>query len=312
MKKNKLLLFVTLFFCISMMATIRAGYAVAGTPHLALGSITNSDASVPSANDIQFTAYVSTRTDDVLTQSSPGCSYDGTTYGVEVGNFTQPWTAGEILVIEFVNLTALEAKTIEVTLTNAGIDTTNVQLEAIAPATLAITPVDPTVQVSNTQQFTAIATFAEVSGDQDVTNKVTWSSSDTDKGTINAAGLFTPVHAGGTNITASLSSVTSNTSTVTVTAGALATLTVSPNTAALTADATQQFTETAVDANGNTTGMGNITWNVNGGIGSINATGLSIPLPLELDLLPLQVTLAEYQIQQGMSSSLLALWWFLL
>ncbi len=274
MKKNKVLLFIMLFFCISIMATIHAGYAIAGTPHLAIGSITNSDASIPSTNDIQFSAYISTRTDDVLTQSSHGCSYDGTTYGVEVGNFTQPWAADEVLVIKFVNLTKLEAKTIEVTLTNAGLDTTNVQLATIAPATLTITPVNPTVQAPNTQQFTAVATFAEVSGDQDVTNKVTWSSSDTDKGTINAAGLFTTIHAGSTDITASLSSVTSNTSTVTVTAGALATLTVSPDAPTLTADQAQQFTVTGVDANGNAANNGTITWSVTGDIGTINSTGL--------------------------------------
>ncbi len=287
MKKNKLLLFVTLFFCLGMVAAMSAGNAVAGTPHLVLGTIQNSDGSTPAATDITFTAYISTRTDDKLTQASPGCSYDGANYGVEVGNFTQPWTAGEILVIEFVNMTVLEAKKVEVTLTNAGVDMSNVTLEAIAPQTLTVTPADPTVQVPNTQQFTATATFDGVSGGQDVTNKATWSSSDADKGTISAAGLFTPGHTGTTDITAALGGVTSDASTVTVTAGAAdvtnSTVAANPTTNITVSDDNSFYstvTVTIKDVNNNAVSGQTVNITLTGTGNFINGTAYTAPVDL--------------------------------
>ncbi len=275
MKKRVRVTMLSLFLVLGIMLMVPISQAMAGTPHLVFGSISNSNATTPAAADITFNAYIKTRTTDVLTQSSPGCSYDGTTYLVEVGNFTQPWTPGEILVITFLNLGRLEGKTVEVTLTGAGTDSADVTLAALTPTTLTIAPSNPTVQVPNTQQFTATATFTGVTGDQNVTTMATWQTSVADKGTIGAAtGLFTPNHVGTTNITASLGGLTSSPSIVTVTAGPLATLTVAPDTANLTADQTQQFTVTGADANGNAVPTGTVTWSVQGGIGTISTAGL--------------------------------------
>jgi len=65
------------------------------------------------------------------------------------------------------------------------------------------------------------------------------------------------------------------TATVASIAGPLAVLKVQPDTANLTADETRQFTLSGTDINGNpVTSLGTITWSVNGGIGTIDDTGL--------------------------------------
>jgi hypothetical protein len=82
-----------------------------------------------------------------------------------------------------------------------------------APTSITITGNNETL-IGETLQFTASGTDA---GSNVVTPGVTWSSSDTSVGTIDAkTGLFTGVAAGTTNITASLGGVTSNSITVTV------------------------------------------------------------------------------------------------
>lgn len=85
--------------------------------------------------------------------------------------------------------------------------------ESNAPTSINITGNNETL-IGGTLQFTASGTDA---GSNVVTPGVTWSSSDTSVGTIDAkTGLFTGVAAGTTNITASLGGVTSNSITVTV------------------------------------------------------------------------------------------------
>ncbi len=70
----------------------------AGTPHIVGGTVTYSGGgSPPSAS---FSAYVTSRSGDILTQSSVGCGYSGGSYWVQVGNFDNAWTAGEVFRIE--------------------------------------------------------------------------------------------------------------------------------------------------------------------------------------------------------------------
>ena len=64
------------------------------------------------------------------------------------------------------------------------------------------------VAVGSTLQFAATATYSDGSS-ADLTNHVTWGSSDTSVATISSTGLVTGMHAGTTVITASLSGVTS-------------------------------------------------------------------------------------------------------
>jgi N-acetylneuraminic acid mutarotase len=105
-----------------------------------------------------------------------------------------------------------------------GIDS-NTAVLTVTSATLVsiqITPASASKAIGLTQQFTATGTYSDAST-PDITASVSWNSSDTARATIGDGGLATAVNAGSTNITASLSGVTSNAAGFTVTATATAT-----------------------------------------------------------------------------------------
>jgi len=78
-------------------------------------------------------------------------------------------------------------------------------------ASIAVTPANPTIQTSTTQQFTATGTYSNNST-QDITSQVTWASSNTAVATINTVGLATAgTGAGTTTISATLGTVSGNT-----------------------------------------------------------------------------------------------------
>ncbi len=67
---------------------------------------------------------------------------------------------------------------------------------------IAVTPANPTIQATTTQQFTATGTYSDGSA-QNITNQVTWASATTTVATINStSGLATGVAAGTSTISA--------------------------------------------------------------------------------------------------------------
>ena len=82
-------------------------------------------------------------------------------------------------------------------------------------SSLAVTPSDPSRFVGSTQQFTATGTFSDEST-YNITESVTWSSSNLSVTTINSSGLATLVTAGTATITATSGTVSGST-TLTVT-----------------------------------------------------------------------------------------------
>ena len=138
-------------------------------------------------------------------------------------------------------------------------------------ATITIAPATPTLVVGTTQLFTAV--LKDAYGNV-VATSPNWSVS-AGGGSINSAGLFTAGPVAGTylnTVVASVGSVTAS-ATVTVIAGALATITVTPGTATLATTATQQFTAAGQDATGNPVSIAPI-WSVAAGGGTINSSGL--------------------------------------
>jgi uncharacterized protein YjdB len=81
---------------------------------------------------------------------------------------------------------------------------------------IAVTPEEASIDVDETQQFTATATYTDGST-ADVTAEADWASSDEDVATV-VAGLATGVDGGTTEITATLAGVTGGPATLTVTA----------------------------------------------------------------------------------------------
>lgn len=74
---------------------------------------------------------------------------------------------------------------------------------------ISVTPSDPNVITGNTQQFTATAVYSDGSS-KDLTSLATWTSSMGAVAAIDAAGLATPISTGATVITATLGTLTGN------------------------------------------------------------------------------------------------------
>lgn len=153
---------------------------------------------------------------------------------------------------------------------NGAVLTVNNQLVSIA-----ITPTNANINIGQTQQYTAIGTYA-AGNTADITNTATWASSNPLVATIDANGLATGLTVGSTTITATLDGVTSNGALLTVN-NPLVAIVVTPPTATITTRQSQQFTATGTFFNGSTQDITNsVTWNSsNTAAATINATGLA-------------------------------------
>lgn len=150
--------------------------------------------------------------------------------------------------------------------------TATVTVTAGPLASITVTPNPTTLNVSLTRQFTAVG--KDASGNVVPISPV-WTVVN-GGGVIGNAGLFTAGTTPGTyagTVKATSGSI-SSTATVVVTAGALATIEVTPTPATLAIGATQQFTAVGRDVGGNVVAI-NPTWAVVAGGGSVDlSTGL--------------------------------------
>jgi hypothetical protein len=135
--------------------------------------------------------------------------------------------------------------------------------------TLVISPNPQTLSVGATQQFTLVG--KDFSGAL-VSVTPTWSVA-AGGGTISPAGVFTAGTVPGTfaNTVQATSDGVSATATVTVVAGPLATITVTPNPTTMAIGAAQQFTAVGKDASGNVVAI-TPSWSVVASGGTINPT----------------------------------------
>src|SRR5947199_1335212 len=165
-----------------------------------------------------------------------------------------------------------------ITATSEGQSGSSASVVTAAPvpvASVTVSPASASVQAGQTVQLTA--TPKDAKGNALTGRTVTWASSNTSVGTVNASGLVTGVVAGSTTITAT-SEGKSGTSAVTVTAAPVpvASVTVSPATAAVFVGQTTQLTATPKDANGNTLTGRTITWASSpSSIAGVNGSGLA-------------------------------------
>lgn len=117
-------------------------------------------------------------------------------------------------------VTGVAAGTTDITASLSGITSAKLTLTVVPAPTLAsivVTPASPdSLAVGATRQFTATGTYSDNST-ADISSQVTWTSTVADVAIISASGLATGVAAGTTEITASLSEITSTAVTLTVT-----------------------------------------------------------------------------------------------
>src|SRR5205809_689996 len=173
-------------------------------------------------------------------------------------------------------VTGVVAGATTITATSEGQSGTSVVTVAPVPvASVTVSPAPASVQAGQTVQLTA--TPKDANGNTLTGRTVTWASSNTSVGTVNASGLVTGVVAGSTTITAT-SEGKSGTSAVTVTAAPVpvASGTVNPATAAVFVGQTTQLTATPKDANGNTLTGRTITRATSpSSIAGVNGSGLA-------------------------------------
>ena len=183
--------------------------------------------------------------------------------------------------------TAVGAGTTTITAESGGLNAT-ASLTVTVPAsgsgsgTPTLTVVPSSVAetfAGETTQFTATGNLTGIGAIQNLTNQVTWVSSNVQVATVNAAGLATAVGSGATTIIAESGGLTASaTLGVSISASGAPSISVIPNTVAETfAGETTQLT-----ASGNLTGVGGVqnltnqvTWlSSNVQVATVNATGL--------------------------------------
>ncbi|MGA9977860.1 MAG: Ig-like domain-containing protein [Candidatus Sulfotelmatobacter sp.] len=154
----------------------------------------------------------------------------------------------------------------------------------VASSTLAsiqVSPASATVAEQTGTQFNAVGIFADDTT-QNLTGSVTWTSSPASVATVSNAsptkGLATGISAGNATITA-LFAAQSGAASLTVTDATLSSITITPATADIALDGTQQFTATGNFSDGGTENLTDqVTWTSSDvSVATIKADGLASP-----------------------------------
>lgn len=144
-------------------------------------------------------------------------------------------------------------------------------------ASITVEPANGTIKAGYDYPFTAIGTRPDGSK-VDITNRVTWRSSDTSVATVNSNGLVNTIGGvdGSTNVSATLASISGSTSLTTSTA-ALNSISITPDPATISACGQLQLTAIGTYADGERTVIP-ITrfanWQITSGNGAISSQGL--------------------------------------
>jgi phospholipase C len=140
---------------------------------------------------------------------------------------------------------------------------------------IAVTPSPASIVAGNAEQFTATGTYSNGSM-QNVSSIVSWTSSAPAVAKVNGQGLATGLAAGISTIKAAVPGI-SGSATLTVTALALVSISVTPSTSSIPAGNTQQFTATGNYNNGNTQNLtAKCTWTSSSTIvATVNNAGLA-------------------------------------
>jgi Ice-binding-like len=218
-------------------------------------TISPTSATIPVGGTQQFTAVTKDGRGTTITTTTPTWSVTGGGTITNTGLFTAGATPG--------------TSTISVTCTGVTA-TATVTVNPGPLATITVTPNPATLPISTNQQFTAVG--KDANGNVVAITPV-WSVVNPVAGTIVAgSGLFTSGTTTGTytNTVVATSGALSGSATVIVTAGALFSITVTPNPDSLPPNAQQQFTAVGKDAGGNVVPITPV-WSVTAGGGTIVA-----------------------------------------
>ncbi len=169
---------------------------------------------------------------------------------------------------------------VTITATDASTKISGTAALTVTPAVLVAIVVSPpvgSIAAGQTEQFTATGTYSDLST-QNLTDSVTWSSSEAGTATVSSTGLATGVANGVVTITATDPSTDiPGTAALTVLPAVLVAITVTPPVGVIGIGRTEQFTATGLYSNLSTQNLtDSVTWSSsNTATGTVSATGLA-------------------------------------
>ena len=168
---------------------------------------------------------------------------------------------------------ALKTGTATITATSEGKSGTSALTATPAPVgSVVVSP--PTATAASGLTVTFTATVRDTTGAIVTGRAVAWSSSDTRVATVAPSGLVTALVAGSATIIAT-SETQSGSGRITVTPGAVATVTLTPEAVSVRDEQSIQLTAAAEDAQGNAITGRTFTWTTSdGGVATVSATGV--------------------------------------
>lgn len=142
-------------------------------------------------------------------------------------------------------------------------------------ASVTVSPANPSIAGTTSQQFTAKATYSDETAEKDVTPEAAWTSSDPSVATVSNSGLATPGQPGTTTITASLQGRSGST-TLTVTNAQLQSIDVTTATPSIANGTRAQFTATGHFDDSTAQDLtSQVTWTSSDSSVSMSNTGLA-------------------------------------
>ena len=142
---------------------------------------------------------------------------------------------------------------------------------------ITVTPPNSTLDIGQNQQYAATGTFSDGSS-RDVTNLVTWSSSNTTVASVSSSGLALGIHQGSSTISATLNTADGPITGVAA-LGVIVTLksiTITPVNPSIANGTSMQLTATGIFSDGSTQNLTNsVSWSSSSAaVGTVSSTGL--------------------------------------
>ncbi|MBN2240065.1 MAG: Ig-like domain-containing protein [Dehalococcoidales bacterium] len=155
------------------------------------------------------------------------------------------------------------------------IPVTSVNMTIETLKSIEVLPENPTINPGDTRQFTAIGVYTD-NTTENITDKVTWTSSNESVATVDPNGLATPLNAGQTTINATIGTFSCST-VLTVLPPALTSIQVYPENAEIQEGSTQQYSAIGLYNDDTTLNItGSVTWSTgNCSIAAIDGNGLA-------------------------------------